>query len=124
MVNLILDFIKTIQYSYSARHFTNWDGRSGRREYVYFVLFLVIAHVAENIMFSSGAQGGLFVLELIVSISLTVPFFALCGRRLHDLNLSAWWVIIFLAPLLNIMLVFLLMTAPSYQGQDNRFEEE
>lgn len=83
-----------------------FSGRAQRAEYWYFMLFTLI------LFFISGLVPilGLIFLPLIITqISLSV-------RRLHDINLSGWWAVLFI-PLSIPMLIVGLIDS----GKDNQY---
>lgn len=83
------------------RRYADFAGRSGRREYWMFQLLLgVIFFVIMLVLVSTGGQqtlddrfktwAGFALLPLIV------PLIAVTVRRLHDLGLRGWWLVLFL----------------------------
>jgi uncharacterized membrane protein YhaH (DUF805 family) len=106
------------------RHYADFHGRSRRLEYLLFVLTFygvlfitaVIAMAALGAAIKAGgptsadtaapAVGLVALLWFAVSF---VPGLALTVRRLHDLGISGWWLLIGLAPLVGQVLAWLLM---------------
>lgn len=55
------------------------------------------------------AQGALIVFGVIGVVAL-LPWIAIAARRLHDTNRSAWWLLLYLVPIGNlVVLVFVLL---------------
>jgi uncharacterized membrane protein YhaH (DUF805 family) len=110
-----------------------FTGRARRREYWYFLLFhlmtvavLVLlgvggqmpsaAHSAQNqVGFQSYPVPALIyvLLTLVQSLAVTV-------RRLHDRNLSGWWILPLNVPLLGTIATVILFSLPGEKGS-NRY---
>lgn len=78
-------------------HYAKFSGRAGRVEFWNFVLFCVLLSIVV------GAIVGMLrlpVLAYIWSVALLIPCLAVTVRRLHDINRSGWWVLIYLVPVL------------------------
>lgn len=99
------------------RRYAEFSGRSRRKEYWWFALFggligIVLSIVdltlggtdaLANALAGAGVGpfGGLFALAMIV------PNLAVSFRRLHDLDKSAWWVLLGLIPIIGgLILLF------------------
>ncbi len=95
--------------------YVEFAGRAGRREYWYFFLFtLLVSWVIALISYSTLAH----------TAALTVIFFlpAMSSgvRRLHDINLSGWWWLVTLIPILGTGLWLYWMTREG-DLEENRF---
>lgn len=73
------------------------------------------------------------ILQFSNPIKVTVACFSLIGitniialkvRRFHDFNFSAWWLLLFLIPILNIVLAFAIFLIPGTRGSNNFGEEQ
>lgn len=100
----------------------SFEGRIGRAPYWYFVLaatvlFGAVFAIVGVTMFSamsadpSGmpAQGGGAAMAVpVLSLLLLWPSLAVCAKRWHDVDKSAWWILISLVPFVGgiIALVF------------------
>ena len=97
-----------------------FDGRAGRPEYWYFVLFNFIASIvlgiADSLMgtFSSDAHMGL--LEGIYSLAVLCPSIAVGIRRLHDIGRSGWWLLVGLIPLVGWIILIIWAATESDTG--------
>jgi uncharacterized membrane protein YhaH (DUF805 family) len=90
--------------------YTVFHGRAGRREYWFFVLFNVLVCFAGVVMDSIlGHRFHLF--ETVATLALFVPGLAVSFRRLHDIDRTAWWLLIVLIPVVGwaVLLVFHLL---------------
>lgn len=90
-------------YISAFRKFGEFSGRARRREYWFFQLFnwIAIFLLAFLVSFIEGESvnetvgSSLFGLYFLVVL---VPSWTLTVRRLHDINMSGWWLLITLLP--------------------------
>jgi uncharacterized membrane protein YhaH (DUF805 family) len=99
------------------------SGRARRAEYWWWVLFLILGGLAASILdglifgFSEGSTqlvAGLF------SLGTFLPTICVAGRRLHDRDMSAWWLLLGLIPLLGAIVLFFFYVTRGTPGP-NRF---
>lgn len=97
-------FIEAIKRG--LQNYVNFSGRAPRWEYWYFVLFsvivIVVATLVDVVLGTGNESYGL--LQLIASLALFLPSLALFVRRLHDRDLSGWWVLIVFIPLVGFVM--------------------
>ncbi|PCI86321.1 MAG: hypothetical protein COB24_09975 [Hyphomicrobiales bacterium] len=102
MLNDFLRSIRTCFYKY-----LDPIGRASCSEFWYFFLFSIIISVLFNVNL-----GDLFNVNLgdidLVSIVLSIPLFMVSVRRLHDVDKSGFFLLIFIIPLFGWL--FLLYT--------------
>ena len=117
------------------KKYATFSGRASRSEYWWWALVNLIVSVILQILVSVGSvpttdangyatsvPGPLamvgFVVLAIWFLATIVPSLAVLARRLHDVNMSAWLILIALVPFLGgiALLVFALL-APNPQGQ-------
>jgi uncharacterized membrane protein YhaH (DUF805 family) len=102
------------------KKYTVFDGRAGRPEYWYFVLFSVIVSIVLGILdgllgtVSSGVHVGL--LGGIYSLAVLCPNIGVGIRRLHDINRSGWWLLIGLIPLVGWIILIVWAATESDSG--------
>jgi uncharacterized membrane protein YhaH (DUF805 family) len=82
-----------------------FSGRAQRAEYWYFLLFSTILYL---VTLAVPILGLLFLVLLITQISLSV-------RRLHDINMSGWWGLLFIPLGLPMLIVGFIDSAPDNQ---------
>jgi transcriptional regulator with XRE-family HTH domain len=78
-----------------------FDGRAGRPEYWWFVLFVTLVTSVGTLI--SDVVGGIVLLLLLI------PLAAAGARRLHDTGRSGWWQLFALAPVGFVVPLFLLV---------------
>lgn len=83
------------------RGFTEWAGTSSRSEYwwsylmtwfIYFFGFVIVEWLARVPIISTVIQ----ICFLIFMLASIVPMISIKVRRLHDIGLSAWWILLLL----------------------------
>lgn len=113
------------------RRYVDFSGRSRRKEYWMFVLFVVIVTIILTMLTgtreASYGDGGMgysiqsqspFVLLWFLAILL--PSIAVQVRRFHDQDKSGWFVLLGLIPLVGGIIVLVFMCMEGTRG-DNRF---
>jgi len=104
------------------KRYAQFSGRSSRREFWMWVLFIVIVSIVLSIIdgilglgghnsygatqfsgpnatgasYGAATRGGW--LTNLFSLAVLVPNLAVSARRLHDINRSGWWMLLPLAP--------------------------
>jgi uncharacterized membrane protein YhaH (DUF805 family) len=91
-------------------NFSNFNGRASRSEYWWWVAFNAFLEIVFIILF--GESGHVFLLILLV------PSIAVTVRRLHDKNLSGWWAVLSVVPILGLFLLAPL-TSRGTEGENN-----
>ena len=80
------------------RRYAEFSGRSRRKEYWMYVLFLaivgVIIGIVEKVLELSDAFAGNGPITTIFSLVTLIPSIAVGVRRLHDTDRSGWWVLL------------------------------
>lgn len=99
------------------RKYAVFEGRAGRSEYWYFMLFNIIISIVLAVI--AGALGladdrGNNILSSIYALAVLIPGIAVTVRRLHDTGKSGWFILLGLIPCVGgiILLVFMI------QGSD------
>ena len=99
------------------------SGRAPRSEFWWWTLFLIIVNIVlgllDGAIFGFGPDDvGAF--GIIFSLATLLPSICVAGRRLHDRDMSAWWLLIGFIPIIGaLVLLFFYLT----KGTDgpNRF---
>ena len=111
-------------YLEAFKKYAVFAGRSRRMEYWSFVLFNFVVFVVlagiDALLGTFSSASGLGVLSGIYVLATLVPIVALSVRRLHDIDRSGWWILIYLIPLIGpiVLLVFALLDGTP---GDNRY---
>lgn len=88
----------TMNYFLAAlKKYADFNGRSRRSEYWYFVLFSTII----SILLAVADSAGTIYLDTVYSLAVLVPSIAVGVRRMHDVDKSGWYILI---PFYNLVL--------------------
>ena len=66
----------------------------------------------------TGPFVGLFF--FVIGIGMLVAWAIFTTRRLHDMNMSAWWLLLMLLPVVNVIFALVLTVVPGFE-KANRF---
>ena len=108
----------------ALKKYAVFSGRSRRKEYWYFILFVSIISIVLNII--DGLIGaynrtvGVGLLSSIFSLAVLIPSIAVTVRRLHDTDRSGWWVLISLVLFIG-WIVLLVFTVQDSTPGSNRY---
>jgi uncharacterized membrane protein YhaH (DUF805 family) len=94
-------------------------GRSRRREYWAFQLLWIVALVVASLMTMSGTR---MLIGLVAVLGL-IPAFTVTARRLHDINRSAWWMLVVFVPVVGGLILMVMTLLPGTPG-DNDFGDQ
>ena len=108
--------------------FLSMDGRIGRGKFWLGLLGLTVAYIVlTSILFISGLMSmdtetgmpmgaGYWIGSLILALVTIWPTLCIYGKRFHDRDKSAWWMLIGLVPLIGA--IWLLVECGLLQGSD------
>jgi uncharacterized membrane protein YhaH (DUF805 family) len=100
--------------------YATFSGRATRSEYWYWVLFTVLVAIGlaivEVVITNLGGQ----ILSAIFDLATIIPSIAVASRRLHDIDRSGWWQLLFFIPVIG-WLVLLYWFVQSGTPTNNRF---
>jgi uncharacterized membrane protein YhaH (DUF805 family) len=92
------------------KRYAEFAGRSRRKEYWSFVLltaivFAILYFIEERLGLTMKGMG---TLTLLFQLAILLPILAVGARRLHDIDRSGWWLVIFYGPALVMTVLPLL----------------
>ena len=95
-----MDLQQSIKKCFS--NYAEFNGRAGKPEFWWFALFCFLGAVVLEVVL--GSLSGLF------SLATLLPSLAVGARRLHDINKSSWFQLIWLVPVLGwLYMIYLLV---------------
>ena len=99
-----------------------FQGRARRKEYWYFSLFNLIFILLLTWIdaLSNSNPNDVGPLPLIYLLAMLIPSLAVTVRRLHDINKSGWWVLLYFIPVLGDIVLFIFTVLKGTPG-DNRY---
>jgi uncharacterized membrane protein YhaH (DUF805 family) len=113
------------------KKYATFSGRASRSEYWWWTLVSVGVSIVVNIIIGAGAAatpassslgstpapgpGAIvgYILLVIWGLATIIPSLALTVRRLHDVNMSGWLVLLGLVPFLGALALLVFMILPS-----------
>ena len=92
------------------QHYFDFRSRSTRAEYWWWVLFTVlVGNIFTVVDMMTGTYNvGIGWLNVLFSLAVLIPSFALGARRLHDINKSGWWQLLWVVFFLIIPVISLI----------------
>lgn len=104
--------------------YIDFNTRSSRSEYWYWVLFVIIlsvvASLIDSLLFGTDTMGPL---RGLVTLGLLIPGIAVGVRRLHDIDRSGWWYLIIFIPLVGFLVLIYWFVQPGTSGS-NQFGDD
>ncbi len=112
------------QAVYAGFHnYFNFDGRTARPEYWWFVLFLVTVGLMTAVIdlkllrVDPDIIGPFYA---IFTLTTFIPALAASARRFHDMDRTAWWLLLIFLPPLGFVILAIWLCQPGTAGP-NRF---
>ena len=94
-----------------------FEGRAGRKEYWFFILFNILISMAlgyvDWLTGNINPETGLGILSGIYALGVMIPGMAVSVRRLHDTDRSGWWLLITFVPVIGAIVFFYFMVLDS-----------
>ena len=100
-----MDFQTSVKTCF--KKYADFSGRALRSEFWWFVLFSILGGIVTTIIdvmilgYSIESYGPV---NIIFSVVLILPGIAVTARRLHDVNRSGWWQLIYFT-IIGILLI-------------------
>ena len=115
-----MDFQTSIKTCFNK--YAVFSGRASRSEFWFFVLFgflggIITAIIDVMILGFPAEENG--PINLIFSIALIIPSISVTARRLHDINKSGWWQLLWITIIGGILLV--IWYATKGENKKNKF---
>ena len=97
--------------SLGFKNYFKFSGRATRAEYWWWILFTVLSAiglaVVDTITGTMGMFGDAGLLGFLFELAIIVPSFALGVRRLHDINRTGWWLLLWFVLLIGWIVLIL-----------------
>ena len=103
---LIMNFQTSIKTCFNK--YAVFSGRASRSEYWFCVLFGILGGIISAIIdtmilgYSAEVNGPI---NLIFSVALILPSISVAARRLHDLDKSGWWQLLWFTIIGGILII-------------------
>jgi uncharacterized membrane protein YhaH (DUF805 family) len=108
------------------KKYASFSGRARRAEYWWYALFVglisVVLGVVDTVIMGVGSMEnyGIGPLTGLFALAIFLPSIGVTFRRLHDLDRSAWWVLLGLLPIIGSLVLLFWYVQRGTVG-DNRF---
>ncbi len=96
------------------------SGRAARSEYWWWVLFIFLASVVLGLLDRALFGPEVELLGAIFGLATLLPSICVAGRRLHDRDMSAWWLLLWFIPVIGWLVLLYFYVTPGTPGP-NRF---
>lgn len=104
-------------------NYATFSGRASRAEFWWWVLAVLLMSAVTQIAdafviapvlgFERGAGNAGQPLSMLLSLIILLPALAVAARRLHDIGRSAWWLLLYLIPIVGGLVLLWFYTRPS-----------
>ena len=106
----MVDFGTAVKLGF--QRYVDFSGRSTRAEYWWWMLFTLTVTaaliIADTLTGNSSTFGWLGVLlETLFTLATIIPSLALGVRRLHDINRTGWWLLLWFVLLIGWIVLIL-----------------
>ena len=115
-----MDFQTSIKTCFNK--FAVFSGRASRSEFWFFVLFGILGGIIAliiDVMILGYPFEESGPINLIFSVALIVPSLSVAARRLHDINKSGWWQLLWITIIGGILLI--IWHATEGENKKNKF---
>ena len=125
-----MDYQESIQLFF--KNYTNFQGRARRAEYWWPVVMYLVAYIAVVVLSIAlsvlGDIGGvisglIFIVCLLFCLGCFIPSLSVAVRRLHDKNMTGWFLLIGLIPFLGSLVLLYFFATEGTQGP-NQYGED
>ena len=130
-----MSFVQSVETC--LKKYADFSGRASRSEYWWFFLFnflmSTVGSIADRILLGTEPDST-GIIATLVTLGLLLPSLAVGARRLHDINKSGWWQLLwlgFILLLIPVIYLIYLHTRPSSNsnvcnscGAENQTDEE
>lgn len=114
-----MNFGEAIRISF--RKYAVISGRAGRPEFWWWALFIALGNFVfgalDGAVFGAGDTR---IFGAAFGLATFLPTLCVAGRRLHDRDMTAWWLLLWLIPVLGWLIVLFLCALEGTRGP-NRF---
>jgi len=96
--------------SLAFNNYVNFKGRATRAEFWWFCLFTTLLSLVTQVIDTFSSIG---ILNLISSLIVLIPSLSVGVRRLHDINKSGWWLLLWFAIIIGWIVLLIWHVRPS-----------
>lgn len=89
-----MTFQESVRTCIGPKYFFKFGGRASRSEFWWFMLFIFLVNLCAGFIFSLFPPIWAASMSMVVSLLLFPANLGVTVRRLHDRNLSGWWLLL------------------------------
>ncbi len=93
-------------------HYFDFEGRATRKQFWMFTLINFVIAVAIGLI-NSFMDNNLSILSSLYSLAVLIPSIAIAVRRLHDIRMSGWWLLLALIPVIGWVILLIFYVTPT-----------
>lgn len=105
------------------KNYAGFSGRARRTEYWMFALVNFIVTLVFYVLTFATHSGFFLVLVFLYALAVVLPSLAVLVRRLHDIGMSGWWILIGLVPFVGGLVILVFTLLPGNNGP-NRYGDD
>jgi uncharacterized membrane protein YhaH (DUF805 family) len=98
-------------------NYVNFSDRACRSEYWFWILFVIIGDI---VTLGIDAAIGVQVTSALFGLAVLIPGIAIAVRRLHDLDRTSWWILLWFIPIVGWIILLIWFCTRGTEGP-NRF---
>jgi uncharacterized membrane protein YhaH (DUF805 family) len=98
-------------------NYVNFSDRACRSEYWFWFLFVIIGDI---VTVGIDAAIGVQVTSALFGLAVLIPGIAIAVRRLHDLDRTGWWILLWFIPIVGWIILLIWFCTKGTDGP-NRF---
>jgi uncharacterized membrane protein YhaH (DUF805 family) len=98
------------------KNYIGFTGRATRSEFWYWTLFAVVVQLLVDLVTADKLE----VVSALVSLALFLPSLSVSIRRLHDIDKSGWWFLLWFVPIVGWIVMIYWACCQGSEGP-NRF---
>ena len=116
-----MDFQTSIKTCFNK--YADFSGRALRSEFWFFCLFGllggIITFIIDVMILGYSIESEFTPMNLIFTVAILIPSFSVTARRLHDINKSGWWMLIYIT-IIGILLI-VIWNATEGENKKNKY---
>lgn len=117
-----MNFVEAIRSGFT--NYVTFTGRTQRSGYWYWVLFIVLGNLVfsavDTALFQATPDQPVSLLGGVFALATFLPSLAVGVRRLHDIDRTGWWLLLYLIPVIGFLVLLYFLVQRGTRGA-NRF---
>lgn len=114
--------MKTAVETVLREKYVEFNGRAQRAEFWWFILFIFVVSAILSLIDKAlfeGVLADIGPLSAIFSLITLIPAIAVTARRLHDVNKSGWWQLLFILPVIGFLVILFWAVQKGTEGPND-----